>query len=246
MSRRTTRSNSPLLVGKCAGETIESSLVTPWMVDCMSTSALPKHQVGGVESKVDRAMDLTRDARIWKAIGRKRACEPAQREPLAFFLTWPTYGTWLPGDERGWVEYRQGWKLPDPIRQRNAESRMTEDCCLLDHDQRRVVEATIADHCRLRGWTLHAVNCRSNHVHVVVSGNLSPQKIRDQLKAWCTRRLKSRELERRTTAADSAVPEPIREKWWAERGSALFINDQEGLEAVIHYVREAQDQAQAT
>ena len=23
-------------------------------------------------------------------------------EPLAYFLTWTTYGTWLPGDERGW------------------------------------------------------------------------------------------------------------------------------------------------
>jgi hypothetical protein len=22
-------------------------------------------------------------------------------EPLAYFLTWTTYGTWLPGDERG-------------------------------------------------------------------------------------------------------------------------------------------------
>jgi hypothetical protein len=24
-------------------------------------------------------------------------------EPLAYYLTWTTYGTWLPGDERGWV-----------------------------------------------------------------------------------------------------------------------------------------------
>ncbi|MCA9023576.1 MAG: hypothetical protein KDA86_00045 [Planctomycetaceae bacterium] len=27
-------------------------------------------------------------------------------EPLAFFLTWMTYGTWLPGDERGWGDDR--------------------------------------------------------------------------------------------------------------------------------------------
>ena len=33
------------------------------------------------------------------------------------------------------------------------------------------------------------------------------------------------------------------EKWWAERGSALYVKDEEGLEAVIHYVREAQDHA---
>ncbi len=35
--------------------------------------------------------------------------------------------------------------------------------------------------------------------------------------------------------------ELIREKWWTERGSGLFINDEEGLEAVIHYVLDAQD-----
>ena len=25
-------------------------------------------------------------------------------DPIGFFLTWVTYGTWLPGDSRGWVE----------------------------------------------------------------------------------------------------------------------------------------------
>jgi hypothetical protein len=32
-------------------------------------------------------------------------CEPPRPEPLAPFLTWPTYGTWLPGHERGWVQF---------------------------------------------------------------------------------------------------------------------------------------------
>jgi hypothetical protein len=27
---------------------------------------------------------------------------PDQADPIAYFLTWTTYGTWLPGDERGW------------------------------------------------------------------------------------------------------------------------------------------------
>ena len=34
-------------------------------------------------------------------------------EPLAFFLTWTTYGTWLPGDERGWNRKREG-KTQEP------------------------------------------------------------------------------------------------------------------------------------
>jgi hypothetical protein len=30
-------------------------------------------------------------------------------------------------------------------------------------------------------------------------------------------------------------------KWWTERGSGYYINDDEGLEAVIHYVCVAQE-----
>ena len=41
-------------------------------------------------------------------------------DPVAFFLTWPTYGTWLPGDHRGWVLHQHGWKMPDPAKQAEA------------------------------------------------------------------------------------------------------------------------------
>ena len=36
-----------------------------------------------------------------RSIYLKRQC---MQPPLAYFLTWTTYGTWLPGDERGWIE----------------------------------------------------------------------------------------------------------------------------------------------
>ena len=29
-------------------------------------------------------------------------------EPIAYFITWTTYGTWLPGDERGWSRKGDG------------------------------------------------------------------------------------------------------------------------------------------
>ena len=214
-----------------------------------------------------------------------RECEPPMPEALAYFLTWTTYGTWLPGDERGWVQYRYGMQLlprhertayqpdarardlghsprwrvglvwgrmrnslagvmSDPIAEREAAARMTEDACLLDREQRRLVETTITDHCRVRGSTLYAVNCRSNHVHVLVAANRHPKEVRDQFKTWCTRRLKGLEQERRCPGSAHPSPPPeglIREKWWTERGSGLYINDEEGLEAVIHYVLDAQD-----
>jgi len=173
---------------------------------------------------------------------RGREFEPALPDPLAYFLTWATYGTWLPGDERGWVQYRHGMQLPDPILEREAAARMTEDACRFDHEQRRLVETTIADHCGIRGWTLFTVNCRSNHVHVIVAANRDPKVIREQFKAWCTRRLKGLEEERRCRkSGHTSSGEMVRENWWAERGSGVYINDEECLESVIHYVCEAQD-----
>src|SRR5437667_5485845 len=87
----------------------------------------------------------------------KEAGRVPMEEPLAYFLTWTTYGTWLPGDERGWVEKPGQFREPAPQRQQAARQRMTEPALTLDVEQRRLVEDTIADHCRIRGWHLHAV-----------------------------------------------------------------------------------------
>src|SRR5580704_16263495 len=97
---------------------------------------------------------------------------------IAYLLTWTTYGTWLPGDKRGSFADGKGLQAPNSIRELEAAARMTEDACILDPQQRTLVEQTIADHCRIRGWQLHAVNCRSNHVHVVVTAKRKPEVVR--------------------------------------------------------------------
>ena len=166
---------------------------------------------------------------------RGRENEAPLPDPLAYFITWVTYGTWLPGDERGWVEYRHGWQLPRPFLELECRARMTEDACRLDLEQRREAEEQIAETCGIRGWTLHAVNCRTNHVHVVVTAEQHPKLVRGQLKAWCTRRLKRIEQSR------AVNPDGMRENWWAERGSDRYVNDMESLDGAIHYVRDGQD-----
>lgn len=163
---------------------------------------------------------------------RTRPHEPPMPEPLAFLLTWTTYGTWLPGDQRGWVLQGHGIQLSDPVRKKFAQQRMTEPACTLDKQERDVVEQTIAEHCQIRGWKVHAVNCRSNHVHVVVSADRHPKEVRDQFKAWCTRKLKALQRSRSTNR---------REKCWAERGSQRYLGDEKGLEAAIYYVLEGQE-----
>jgi REP element-mobilizing transposase RayT len=168
---------------------------------------------------------------------RSRPNEPPLPDALAYFLTWPTYGTWLPGDERGWMERQTGWHAGDSVLESEARARMSETACVLDPEQRRLVEETIGSHCRVRGWHLHAVNCRSNHVHIVVTAPIAPNGVMRQFKAWCSRRLREREA-RRVGPTQHAI---IRAEWWGERGSRRWINDADSLEAAIRYVRDAQD-----
>lgn len=151
----------------------------------------------------------------------------AYSDPLAYFLTWTTYGTWLPGDQRGWFDHSGQWSGADEHRRMMASLSMTENACKLDRDQRILVEATIARHCQVRGWKLHAVNCRTNHVHVVVTApGYHPDTVRDQFKSWCTSGLKEHQRKRHPGSV-------VRTKWWTERGSQRWINDEEGLNNLI-------------
>ena len=156
-------------------------------------------------------------------------------DPIAFFLTWSTYGTWLPGDGRGWVEYRHGFQLPNPVLELECAARMSEDACRLAAHQRQRVQEQVAETCAHRKWLLHAVNCRTNHVHVVLTSSAPPKIIREQLKAWCARRLNEQQVE-------AGIPElRRRSQWWTQRGSIRWIFDESDLAAAIDYVLNQQD-----
>ena len=73
--------------------------------------------------------------------------------PLAYFITFRCYGTWLHGDERGSVDRHQetAWGTsalpPNALRERFEESRMKAPPATLNDDRRAVVEATIRQTC---------------------------------------------------------------------------------------------------
>jgi REP element-mobilizing transposase RayT len=148
-------------------------------------------------------------------------------KPLAYFLTWTTYGTWLPGDGRGWVHKRGSartpYREPDSERERRAVGLMPGRPARLDDVQRRRVDSAIRQTCRAKGWLLHALNVRTNHVHVVLSvGELRPERVMVTLKAWASRSLNA--------AAG-------RRKWWTRHGSTRYLNSAFSVARAIEYVR---------
>ena len=157
-------------------------------------------------------------------------------DPLAYFITFTCYGTWLPGDDRGWTRWRKGEKLPQPLLANWCRDQMKEPPVFLDQAQREVVERTIAQHCQIRGWHLHAVQCRSNHCHVVVTASSHDgEVVRDQFKAWCKRKLKEHWM------AHHDSTENVREHWWTAKGSVRVLFDNESLIAAVVYTLEAQE-----
>lgn len=157
---------------------------------------------------------------------------------LAYFLTWTTYGTWLPGDERGWVKWHGGFQQPsEPLRQYST-AKMAEPAITLDPQQRELVDATIRRHCEIRQWSLHALNVRTNHVHVVVTAvEYAPETVVEQFKAWSTRHLKAHQHDARASD-ESTKP---RQHWWTEGSNRRSIHRESDLAAAVEYVLEAQD-----
>lgn len=91
----------------------------------------------------------------------------ADEFPLAYHITWTTYGTWLPGDTRSWLKKGDPViQSPDPDLEAAARDVMTEEAIIFDQDQRNFVDETIVKHCELRKWILHARNVRTNHIQL--------------------------------------------------------------------------------
>ena len=150
--------------------------------------------------------------------------------PLAYFITFTCYGTWLHGDDRGSVDNEHN-VFDTPFVEANTakhdamRKKMKEPPLVLTEEQRVLIAAVTAEVCAFRNWILHEHNVRSNHVHVVVSGDADPDKIMKDFKAYATRRLcESGELERIRTV-------------WTEGGSTRYLWTEPSLSAAMEYVR---------
>ena len=151
--------------------------------------------------------------------------------PLAYFLTWRTYGSWLHGDERSSVDAHHNIPgtprvAPDRARECRASDAMSDEPFAMTSEMRAVVDAVVRRHCEFRSWTLMAVNVRTEHVHVVVDCRqlVSPEVAMEQFKAWATRRLRE---------AGHARPD---QKVWAEHGSTRWVDSVVSLAEAVEYV----------
>jgi hypothetical protein len=70
--------------------------------------------------------------------------------PLAWFITWTTYGTWLHGDARGSFLDQTYLRPNCELEQANGAA-MTGEIVYLSGRQRAIVEATLVNECSAQG-----------------------------------------------------------------------------------------------
>src|SRR6185295_17833407 len=99
--------------------------------------------------------------------------------PLAYFISFRTYGTWLHGDKRGSIDryhnaYGSPYLPPNTRWKRYKQKLLKTKPLVLNPIQHRAVEDAIRETCSIRKWSLLAINVRTNHVHTVVVAHKHP------------------------------------------------------------------------
>jgi REP element-mobilizing transposase RayT len=153
--------------------------------------------------------------------------------PLAYFISFRTYGTWLHGDERGSIDrfhnvYGTPYIPPNKPWHAYKQQLLKADPLILSAQQRKTVEKAIKDTCRFRGWSLLAVNVRTNHVHTVVCANRGPGLVLNALKANATRGLRQLGLWRHAFSP------------WADKGSKRRLWNERSVANAVEYVLNGQ------
>ena len=154
--------------------------------------------------------------------------------PLAVFFTFRCYGTWLHGDERGSVDRENNIYRSPRIPANNNWKKHNEELLLhppfiLNAAQRKSVERSIRNTCEKRGWTLLAINVRTNHVHAVVCiGAKKPKDALIALKANATRHLRNDKLWNHEHTP------------WADKGSKRNLWNEKNIWEACNYVNNEQ------
>ena len=153
---------------------------------------------------------------------------------LGYFITICAYATWLHGDAKGSVD-RDHNRVGEELLGRDEERSQRERDLLagppmsFGPEARWVIDSTVREVCAYRGWILVAMNVRTTHLHVVVTAlEAKPERVMNDLKAYCTRRL-----------YEAGVVERGR-RVWSYHGSTRYLETDESFNRAVEYTMNEQ------
>jgi REP element-mobilizing transposase RayT len=151
--------------------------------------------------------------------------------PIAYHITFGTYGTRLHGDPRGTVD-RSHNQPGEPIvgadltRWEREHAKLRFEPVLMTPEQMRFAEDQLPAICTRGGWTLHTAAAGPDHVHTLLTAAADGEAVRKWLKRW---------LGEAMSASWRLAPGAT---WWAECGSVKWVWDERYFARVFDYVRD--------
>jgi REP element-mobilizing transposase RayT len=158
-----------------------------------------------------------------------------------WLLTSTSYGTWLPGDERGFVSPIETGIGPQirhnvpgteydadiPGYARSASRLLKCPPIFFNVAQATAMMSQFHETTAHRGWRLCAAAILVNHFHIVVGvpGDPEPETLLRDYKSYASRRL------------NEIWPRPASNTWWTESGSKRKLPDANAVIAAVDYVR---------
>jgi REP element-mobilizing transposase RayT len=159
-------------------------------------------------------------------------------ENFALLITWTCYGTWLPGDRRGYVSntrrsdgtYEREHNIPGtPITADHALTRERADAnqkhatATLDRERAIVAADAIVDACAARHWHVVRAALMWNHVHVIVMQcpDNGPE-VRRILKG----------VSQNAICKHDGKPR----RWWTAKGSDRYLHGERAILTAAQYV----------
>jgi REP element-mobilizing transposase RayT len=159
--------------------------------------------------------------------------------PFALLITWTCYGTWLPGDERGFVSNQRlagggvvkkiNFPTVPPLRDDSysracAINLQKYETVRLDLSQANLVARSLITASHSRSWRILRASIMANHCHIVVVDCPDDgPTVRRVLKG-----ITQRDLSRTASKA---------RRWWTAGGSDRYLHGHESIGNAVNYVQ---------
>ncbi|QDV90513.1 Bifunctional purine biosynthesis protein PurH [Phycisphaerae bacterium RAS2] len=165
---------------------------------------------------------------------------PPTLDDPTWLLTWTTYGTWLPGDARGYVSRTstdagpheifsspgQPYSADQPELSEAAKDRMAGEPVLLDAKHAATVRDAFIEASAAHNIRLVAFAIMPNHIHVLCQATQQGSELLQLFKGVSSRRL------------GQAFPLANSPRWWTKSGSTRHLKQGDDPTAAINYVCE--------
>jgi REP element-mobilizing transposase RayT len=156
-----------------------------------------------------------------------------------YLLTWTTYGTWLPGDTRGFVsiipdsrggyvihnEPGQAYDSDVPVLRATARQRQAGPVVRITSQHAVIVESAFREVADRHRVGIYACAIMTDHVHIVAEcDNSDGARLLNLFKGVSSRRLGERFGPRASG------------RWWTEHGSRRLLPNRDAIAAAERYV----------